>query len=52
MVRSIGVDDKALEGTGDFQPAHLLYAAGVALVVLGLGLVLFTRIERNFMDTV
>ncbi len=42
----------AFMGTGTFAPVHLLYSAGFALVVLVLGVVLFTRVERNFMDTV
>ena len=42
----------AAMGGGDFRPAHLAYAAVVAVAALGLGLVIFTRIERNFMDSV
>lgn len=42
----------AFMGTGDFLPAHLAYSAGFALVVLTIGILSFTRIERNFMDSV
>ena len=42
----------AAMGGGDFRPAHLAYAAVVAGAALGLGLVVFARIERNFMDSV
>ena len=42
----------AVMGAGDFRPAHLLYSAGVALLVLVAGVLSFTRIERNFMDSV
>ena len=43
---------QAVMGAGDFRPAHLLYSAGVALLVLLAGVLSFTRIERNFMDSV
>ena len=43
---------QAVMGAGDFRPAHLLYSAGVALLVLVAGVLSFTRIERNFMDSV
>jgi ABC-type polysaccharide/polyol phosphate export permease len=39
-------------GVGTFTAAHLLYSAGFSLLALLLGVVMFTRIERNFMDTV
>lgn len=42
----------ALLGTGDFQPVHLLHSALIAAVSLAVGLLFFTRIERDFMDTV
>ena len=43
---------QAFMGGGDFHPAHLAYSAGCALVVLAVGILSFTRIERNFMDSV
>lgn len=43
---------QALTGVGDFHYVHLLYSAGFALVALVVGLLSFTRIERNFMDSV
>ena len=42
----------AFLGAGDFHPAHLAYSAVFAGVVLAIGIVSFTRIERNFMDSV
>lgn len=42
----------AFLGAGDVNAGHLLYSAGVTLAVLFLGTVLFTRVERTFMDTV
>jgi lipopolysaccharide transport system permease protein len=42
----------AFMGAGTFSGAQLAYSAGFAAVVMVLGVVMFTRIERNFMDTV
>jgi lipopolysaccharide transport system permease protein len=42
----------AFLGSGTFSWLHLSYSAGFTLVVLFIGIVLFNRIERNFMDTV
>jgi len=42
----------AFMGSGDFHSVHLLYSAVFALVTLLIGLLSFTRIERNFMDSV
>lgn len=39
-------------GAGSVNAGHLLYAAGATAVLLFVGLVLFTRVERTFMDTV
>ena len=39
-------------GQGTYTAWHLLYSGGFAAAVLFLGLVMFTRIERTFMDTV
>ncbi len=39
-------------GTGLVQPSHLLVSFAIMLGVLGLGLMLFTHVERTFMDTV
>lgn len=39
-------------GTGNFDWAMLGYSAGVAIVLLAAGLIIFTRVERNFVDTV
>jgi len=42
----------AFLGSGTFSWAYLAYSAGFTLVVLFIGIVLFNRIERSFMDTV
>jgi lipopolysaccharide transport system permease protein len=42
----------ALLGTTDFQPVHLLHSGLVAIAAVVVGLLCFTRIERDFMDTV
>jgi len=42
----------ALLGKGSFLPGDLVYSAGFMLVVLFIGLTLFNRVEKTFMDTV
>ncbi len=42
----------ATMGVGTCEPLHLAYSAIFAVVVLFIGVMLFTRVERNFMDTV
>jgi lipopolysaccharide transport system permease protein len=42
----------ALFGKGSFEVGTLLYSAGVIMVILFLGLLIFSKVERNFMDTV
>ena len=39
-------------GVGNFQWQHLLYSGGFCVVVIFLGVILFNRVEKNFMDTV
>ena len=39
-------------GTGTFSWVYLGYSAGVTLVLLLLGMAVFNRVERTFMDTV
>ena len=41
-----------LLGSGELNYAHLGYSAGFMLMVLTIGILLFNRIERNFMDYV
>ena len=43
---------RAVLGTGSVVPFDLLVSAGVMLVTLTVGLMLFTRVERTFLDTV
>lgn len=43
---------QAFLGTGDFRWTHLLCGAGLSAVVLVLGILTFSRIEKNFMDSV
>jgi lipopolysaccharide transport system permease protein len=42
----------ALFGIGSFTPASLLFSLVFILVVLFVGLILFNKVERTFMDTV
>jgi lipopolysaccharide transport system permease protein len=42
----------ALLGKGTFTPQTILYSVGFATVALALGMVLFNRVEKTFMDTV
>jgi lipopolysaccharide transport system permease protein len=39
-------------GANDFDVAMLLYALGTGIVIFILGLIIFNRTERNFIDTV
>ncbi|MEO8413518.1 MAG: ABC transporter permease, partial [Ginsengibacter sp.] len=40
------------EGAGTFDTTGLLYSAGCIVVVLFAGLLIFSKVERSFMDTV
>jgi lipopolysaccharide transport system permease protein len=42
----------ALFGKGSFDILHLCYSGGFIVVVLFTGLLLFSKVERTFMDTV
>jgi len=42
----------ALFGKGTFQTSNLLYSGGVIAVILFLGLLIFSRVEKSFLDTV
>lgn len=42
----------AFLGAGTVQPGYLVYSGVVMVVLLGVGTLLFNRIERTFMDTV
>jgi len=39
-------------GSGTVEPLRLLYSAGIMLIVFLIGVLLFTRVETTFMDTV
>ena len=43
---------KAFLGLGSFDPGYYLLSWGVTLVILFVGVVLFSRVEKTFMDTV
>ena len=51
MTEPVQVFRYALLGCGEVSPAWLLYSAVVALVTLAAGVVLFSRVEKTFMDT-
>ena len=42
----------AFLGNGTFNQAHLCYSAGVTLLILFFGILLFNHVEKTFMDTV
>ena len=42
----------AFLGTATVGAFYLLYSAGFMIVVLSIGIIIFNRVERNFMDTV
>jgi len=42
----------ALFGTGTLDITHLLYSGGFIIIVLFLGMLIFSKVERTFMDTV
>ena len=42
----------AFMGTGTYSALQLCYSGGFAVAVLALGVIMFTRIEQTFMDTV
>lgn len=42
----------AFLGSGSFDSVHLAYSAGVTLVILFAGIIIFNRTERTFVDTV
>jgi lipopolysaccharide transport system permease protein len=39
-------------GSGSFDPYNLLLSSGIILFILTLGIVIFNRVEKSFMDTV
>ena len=39
-------------GKGTFEPTHLLYSGGCMILILGVAMVIFNQVEKNFMDTV
>ena len=52
MTEPVLVFRYALLGCGEISPVWLLYSAVVSLVMLAAGVVLFSRAEKTFMDTV
>lgn len=42
----------AFLGSGSFEPVFWLISAGVMTVVVGLGVIIFSKVEKTFMDTV
>ncbi len=39
-------------GVGTVNYLHLLYSAGFTVVIVSLGIIVFNKVEKNFMDTV
>lgn len=42
----------AFLGTGSFEPSMLVYSFIVAVVILGIGTIVFNKVEKSFIDTV
>ena len=42
----------SLLGAGTVNYMHLLYSFGFTVVVLAIGIVIFNKVEKTFMDTV
>ncbi|MFM1794716.1 MAG: hypothetical protein RL642_1101 [Bacteroidota bacterium] len=42
----------SLLGVGSFEPLHLIYSALFICVVMVIGLLMFSKVEKTFMDTV
>lgn len=42
----------AFLGTGDFQVSMLIYSAVVSFIILAIGIVVFNKVEKSFIDTV
>lgn len=52
MVALVETFRYAFLGAGAIQPAQLVVSLAVTIVVLALGIILFSRVEKSFMDTV
>ena len=39
-------------GSGSFEPSSLLFSTGITIVILVIGVVIFNKVEKSFMDTV
>lgn len=39
-------------GTGSFEPCSLIMSTGVTLIILSIGVLIFNKVEKSFMDTV
>jgi lipopolysaccharide transport system permease protein len=39
-------------GAGSFNPSSLIMSSIVTAIILGIGVVIFNKVEKNFMDTV
>ena len=42
----------AYRGAGTFNPGNLIYSSVFMLIVMAIGIVIFNRVEKTFMDTV
>lgn len=52
MTSIINIFRKAFLGLGDFELMYYLISWGITLVILFIGIILFNRVEKTFMDTV
>ena len=52
MTSVINIFRKAFLGLGDFELGYCLLSLGITLIILVIGIILFNRVEKTFMDTV
>lgn len=52
MTSVINIFRKAFLGLGDFELGYCLLSLGITLIILVVGIILFNRVEKTFMDTV
>ena len=52
MTSIINIFRKAFLGLGDFELMYYLISWGITIIILFIGIILFNRVEKTFMDTV
>ena len=52
MTSIINIFRNAFLGLGDFELMYYLISWGITVIILFIGIILFNRVEKTFMDTV